>query len=31
MTMGEHVGGGTEKDKKERTDELIAFLRKNGF
>jgi dienelactone hydrolase len=31
MTMGEHVGGGTEKHKKEATDDLIAFLRKNGF
>jgi dienelactone hydrolase len=31
MVMGEHVGGGTEKHKREATDDLIGFLRKNGF
>ncbi|MBR1198770.1 dienelactone hydrolase family protein [Bradyrhizobium sp. AUGA SZCCT0240] len=31
ITRGAHVGGGTEKQKKQATDDLIAFLKQNGF
>jgi dienelactone hydrolase len=28
---GAHVGGGTEKQKKQATDDLLSFLKQNGF
>jgi dienelactone hydrolase len=31
MKLGVHTGGGSEKLKREATDDLIAFLRKNEF
>jgi dienelactone hydrolase len=31
MKLGVHFGGGTEKLKREATDDLIAFLKKHGF
>lgn len=31
ITHGAHVGGGTEKQKKQATDDLISFLKQNGF
>jgi len=31
MSMGEHVGGGTEKLKQQAADDLVAFLKRNGF
>ena len=31
MKLGVHVGGGTEKLKREATNDLIAFLKKHGF
>jgi dienelactone hydrolase len=29
--LGEHVGGGTDKLKRQATDDLLAFLRSSGF
>lgn len=31
VTRGAHVGGGTEKQKKMATDDLVQFLKLNGF
>lgn len=31
VTRGAHVGGGTERQKKQATDDLIQFLKQNGF
>jgi hypothetical protein len=31
MKLGVHCCGGTEKLKREATNDLIAFLRKHGF
>jgi dienelactone hydrolase len=31
VTHGAHVGGGTEKQKKQATNDLISFLKQNGF
>lgn len=31
MKLGVHAGGGTEKLKREATDDAIAFLKKHGF
>jgi dienelactone hydrolase len=31
FTHGEHVGGGTEELKRQRTDDLLTFLRTNNF
>jgi dienelactone hydrolase len=31
VTHGAHVGGGTEKQKKQATADLISFLKQNGF
>ena len=31
VTRGVHVGGGTEKQKKQATADLISFLKQNGF
>ena len=31
FTRGEHVGGGTEELKRQRTNDLLAFLRANNF
>jgi dienelactone hydrolase len=31
VTHGAHVGGGTERQKKQATDDLISFLKQSGF
>jgi len=31
MSLGAHIGGGTEKLKSEATADLIAFLKQHGF